>query len=443
MEKKIELTPKNIVSELNRYIISQEDAKKSVAISLKNRDRRKNVNDINMRNEITPKNVILIGPTGVGKTEIARRIAKIVNAPFIKVEATKYTEVGYVGKDVESIIRDLVEITFRKMKEEMYNEMRVKSQKIAYEKVAKKLKSYDKLNDKEKVKMIEDIKNGKYNNREIEIEKKLKPIPLPIIEIVGGNPDDNSNIGNIFEQMISNLDLSITKEKMKTTVKDGIKRYMEEDIEKHLNNELLKEKVIENVENNGIVFIDEIDKISERGGIDRGDVSRQGVQRDILPIIEGSTIMTQYGPVKTDHILFIAAGAFTQCSPSDMMPELQGRFPIKVKLKSLEKSDFIKILTEVEYNLLDQYKAMLLTDNVILNFSKSAIEMISEIAVKLNESIENIGARRLTTVVEKVLKDILFEAPYENDQKINIDGKFVKKIFRNEDAGENLDKFIL
>ncbi|MDR3260006.1 MAG: ATP-dependent protease ATPase subunit HslU [Fusobacteriaceae bacterium] len=443
MNKKIELTPKNIVNELNRYIISQEEAKKSVAISLKNRDRRKNVNDINMRNEITPKNVILIGPTGVGKTEIARRIAKIVNAPFIKVEATKYTEVGYVGKDVESIIRDLVEITFRKMKEEMYNELRTKSQKIAYKKIAKILKPYDTLNDKEKLEVIDDIKNGKYNNYEIEIEKKIKPIPLPIIEIVGGNIDENSNIGNVFEQMISNLDIGASKEKMKMTVKDGIKRYMEEDIEKHVNIDLLKEKVIENVENNGIVFIDEIDKISERGGIDRGDVSRQGVQRDILPIIEGSTIMTQYGPVKTDHILFIAAGAFTQSSPSDMMPELQGRFPIKVKLKNLEKIDFIKILTEVEYNLLDQYKAMLLTDNVVLNFSKSAIESISEIAVKLNESIENIGARRLATVVEKVLKDILFDAPYETDQKINIDGKFVKKIFRNEDAGENLDKFIL
>jgi len=346
---------------------------------------------------------------------------------------------------VESIIRDLVEITFRKMKEEMYNEMREKSKKRAFDKIVKALKPHDSLNEKEKTKLIGEIEAGKYDAHEIEIDRKIRPIPMPIIEIVGGSVDENGSIGSVFEQMIGNLEAGTAngKEKLKTSVKDGLKRYIEEDLEKHLNMELLKEKVIENVENNGIVFIDEIDKIAERGGFDRGDVSRQGVQRDILPIIEGSTIMTPYGPVKTDHILFIAAGAFTQSSPSDLMPELQGRFPIRVKLKSLDKEDFIKILTEVEYNLLDQYKAMLRTDRVTLNFTKNAIETISEIAVKLNDSVENIGARRLTTVVEQILKDILFEAPYGKEEKITIDAKFVKKIFKDETAGENLDKFIL
>ncbi|MDR1832649.1 MAG: ATP-dependent protease ATPase subunit HslU [Fusobacteriaceae bacterium] len=445
MSKKIELTPRGIVKELDKFIISQEEAKKYVAISLKNRDRRKSVSDPEMKNEITPKNVILIGPTGVGKSEIARRIARIVNAPFIKVEATKYTEVGYVGKDVESIIRDLVEITFRKMKEEMYNEMREISRKKAYEKVLKALKPKETLSEAEKTRLLGEIEAGKYDNREIEMDRKIRPVPMPIIEIVGGSIDENNNIGNVFEQMISNFEPGRKggREKLKLSVKDGIRRYIEEDLEKRLNLEALKERVIENVENNGIVFIDEIDKIAERGGIDRGDVSRQGVQRDILPIIEGSTIMTPYGPVKTDHILFIAAGAFTQSSPSDLMPELQGRFPIRVKLKSLDKEDFVKILTEVEYNLLDQYKAMLLTDNVKLSFTKNAIETISEIAVRLNDSVENIGARRLATVVEQILKDILFEAPYGREERVAIDARFVKRVFKDESAGENLDKFIL
>lgn len=432
-----ELTPKKILEELNKYIISQDEAKKNVAISLRNRDRRKMIADENMRKEITPKNIILIGSTGVGKTEIARRIAKIAKAPFLKVEATKYTEVGYVGKDVESIIKDLVSLTFRKMKEEKFNSLRNDSLDIAVEKVAKILKPYDTLNDNDKENIKRDIFDGKYDDVEIEIEKPRKDSEMPIIEVVSGSED----IGGFIDQMMSSLPGKLKK--FTTNVKNAISIFLDEEVEKKIDLESLAEEVIENVENNGIIFIDEIDKITEREGSGKGDVSRQGVQRDILPIVEGSTVMTKYGPVKTDHILFIAAGAFSQSSPSDLMPELQGRFPIRVKLKNLEKQDFVKILTEVEYNLLDQYKAMLAIDNVELNFTKGAIEKIAEITANQNDKIENIGARRLSAIIEELLRELMFEAPYEEKKKITIDVNFVKKVFKKEELEENLDKFIL
>lgn len=438
----MQFTPKEIVKELDKYIISQKEAKKSVAISLKNRDRRKKIKDVEMRREITPKNVILVGPTGVGKTEIARRIAKIVNAPFIKIEATKYTEVGYVGKDVESIIRDLTELTYRKMKEDLYNELREKSYGIVLETIAKKLKPYDSLIDSQKKKLIEEIKEGIHDDAEIEIERKNKHGNLPMIEIIGGGSFESVGIGNFLENMMGNIG-DLKKEKSLVTVKDAIKKLIEDDIDSKINIESLKSKVVENVENNGIVFIDEIDKIAERSGMERGEVSRQGVQRDILPIIEGSTVMTSFGPVKTDHILFIAAGAFTQSSPSDLMPELQGRFPIQVKLKSLEKGDFIKILTEVEYNLIDQYKAMLATDNVELVFEDNAIDEISKMAVKLNENVENVGARRLASIIEEILRTAMYEAPYKAKKKLFIDRKYIQKLYKKEKEKENLDKFIL
>lgn len=435
---KKELTPKKILEELNKYIISQDEAKKNVAISLRNRDRRKMIEDENLRKEITPKNIILIGSTGVGKTEIARRIAKIANAPFLKVEATKYTEVGYVGKDVESIIKDLVALTYRKMKEDKFNSLREQSFQIAVEKIAKLLKPYDTLNDSEKEKIVKDIIEGKYDDTEIEIDRPKKDNDIPIIEVVAGGGED---IGGFLDQMMSSLPNK--SKKFTTTVKNAISILLDEEVEKKIDLESLNNEVIENVENNGIIFIDEIDKITEREGGGKGDVSRQGVQRDILPIVEGSTVMTKFGPVKTDHILFIAAGAFSQSSPSDLMPELQGRFPIKIKLKNLEKEDFIKILTEVEYNLLDQYKAMLAVDNVELNFTKGAIEKIAEITVTQNEKVENIGARRLSAVIEELLREVMFEAPYEESKKINIDINFIKKIFKKEENEENLDKFIL
>lgn len=435
-----ELTPKKIVEELNKYIISQDEAKKNVAISLRNRDRRKMIGDENLRKEITPKNIILIGSTGVGKTEIARRIAKIANAPFLKVEATKYTEVGYVGKDVESIIKDLVSVTYRKMKEQKYIDLRDEVYDIALEKVAKILKPYDSLNDDEKEKIMSDINQGIYDDQEIEIEKTRKDMDMPIIEVVSGG-DEASGIGSILDQVMSNV--TGKNRKLTTNVKNAIEIFINEEVEKKLDLDSLNEEVIDNVENNGIIFIDEIDKIAERDGVGKGEVSRQGVQRDILPIVEGSTVMTKLGPVKTDHILFIAAGAFTQSSPSDLMPELQGRFPVRVKLKNLEKEDFIKILTDVEYNLLEQYKAMLATDNVELTFTKGAIERVAELTAQMNEKIENIGARRLASVIEELLREVMYEAPYEEKKKVNVDVNFIKKIFKKENEEENLDKYIL
>ena len=434
------LTPQKIVEELNKYIISQDEAKKYVAISLRNRDRRKSIDNEELRKEITPKNIILMGPTGVGKTEIARRIAKIANAPFLKVEATKYTEVGYVGKDVESIIKDLVSVTSRKMKEQKYIDLRDEVYNIALEKVAKILKPYDSLNDEEKEKIMEDINQGIYDDQEIEIEKTRKDMDMPIIEVVSGG-DEASGIGSILDQVMSNV--TGKNRKLTTNVKNAIEIFINEEVEKKLDLDSLNEEVIDNVENNGIIFIDEIDKIAERDGVGKGEVSRQGVQRDILPIVEGSTVMTKLGPVKTDHILFIAAGAFTQSSPSDLMPELQGRFPVRVKLKNLEKEDFIKILTDVEYNLLEQYKAMLATDNVELTFTKGAIERVAELTAQMNEKIENIGARRLASVIEELLREVMYEAPYEEKKKVNVDVNFVKKIFKKENEEENLDKYIL
>ena len=418
-----ELTPKKIVEELNKYIISQDEAKKNVAISL--------------RKEITPKNIILIGSTGVGKTEIARRIAKIANAPFLKVEATKYTEVGYVGKDVESIIKDLVALTYRKMKEEKYELLKLSSLDAAIERVAKILKPYDTLNDEDKEIIKKELAEGKYDHTEIEIDRPKKDNDIPIIEVISGSED----IGGLVDQMMSTLPGKLKK--MTTSVLNALNLFLEEEVEKKIDLEALAQEVVENVENNGIIFIDEIDKITEREGSGKGDVSRQGVQRDILPIVEGSTVMTKYGPVRTDHILFIAAGAFSQSSPSDLMPELQGRFPIRVKLQNLEKEDFVKILTEVEYNLLEQYKAMLSVDNVELTFTKGAIEKIAEITAIQNEKIENIGARRLASVVEELLRDIMFEAPYKEKKKISIDINFVKKVLKKEIEEESLDKFIL
>ena len=381
-----------------------------------------------------------MGPTGVGKTEIARRIAKIANAPFLKVEATKYTEVGYVGKDVESIIKDLVSVTSRKMKEQKYIDLRDEVYDIALEKVAKILKPYDSLNDEEKEKIMSDINQGIYDDQEIEIEKTKKDMDMPIIEVVSGG-DEASGIGSILDQVMSNV--TGKNRKLTTNVKNAIEIFINEEVEKKLDLDTLNEEVIDNVENNGIIFIDEIDKIAERDGVGKGEVSRQGVQRDILPIVEGSTVMTKLGPVKTDHILFIAAGAFTQSSPSDLMPELQGRFPVRVKLKNLEKEDFIKILTDVEYNLLEQYKAMLATDNVELTFTKGAIERVAELTAQMNEKIENIGARRLASVIEELLREVMYEAPYEEKKKVNVDVNFVKKIFKKENEEENLDKYIL
>lgn len=438
---KEDLIPKKIVEELNKYIISQEDAKKNVAISLRNRYRRKQILDMKLKNEITPKNIILIGPTGVGKTEIARRLAILTNSPFIKVEATKYTEVGYVGKDVESMIKDLVSITFNKLKSKKIETLRKKYKESTFLKVAKLIKPYGTINPDEKNILLKEIKSGKYNNQEVEVEKHQNS-DTPMVEVFAtGNESDEDGVKGIIDNIMSSFPGG-KKKIVKMSVKNAIEYFLRTEIEQNIDLEELKPLAVEKVEEDGIVFIDEIDKIAEREG-SNSEVSRQGVQRDILPIIEGTTVMTKYGSVRTEHILFIAAGAFTQASPSDLMPELQGRFPIKVRLNTLSKDDFVKILTEIDFNLLTQYKELLKTDKVNLSFTKGAIEEIAEVAIDLNEEIENIGARRLAAVIEKILNDIMFEAPYEEETTIKIGKKDVVKIFSYNFVEENLDNYIL
>lgn len=442
------LTPKKIVEELDKYIISQDDAKKNVAISLRNRYRRKEIKDDILRHEIMPKNIILIGPTGVGKTEIARRLAKIANAPFIKVEATKYTEVGYVGKDVESMIKDLVSLTFRMVKDEKIESLKENYLPIIYDKIIKKIKPYGNINEDEKNEIINEIKNGVYNDYQVEIE--ITPISqhMPsVIEVYSGGQGDESaggNIQDILGDLMSNFPGMKKKKKKMLKVKDAIEYLLKEEIEEKLDKDELIPEVIERVEQDGIIFIDEIDKIAERESGSRGEVSRQGVQRDILPIVEGTTVMTKYGPVKTDHILFIAAGAFSIAKPSDLMPELQGRFPIKVNLKSLVKEDFIKILTQVDNNLLYQYKKLLEVEKVNIEFTPEAISEIADYSIYLNEKIENIGARRLASVIEEVLKNIMYDAPYGNENiNIIIDKNYVDENLKKIGKKENLNDYIL
>lgn len=441
------LTPKKIVQELDKYIISQDDAKKNVAISLRNRFRRKSIENIELKEEIMPKNIILIGPTGVGKTEIARRLAKIANAPFIKVEATKYTEVGYVGKDVESMIKDLVAITYNMVKDEKIEEVKEKYIDSVYEKIAEKIKPYYKINDNDKIDILAKIKNGEFDESEVEFELKNSNVS-PVIEVYsnGNQNDDVNNIQELIGDLMSNFSGEKKNKIKKMKVKDAVNYLLKESIEEELDKEELSFEVIERVEQDGIVFIDEIDKIAEREGNGRGDVSRQGVQRDILPIVEGTTVMTKFGPVKTDHILFIAAGAFSMAKPSDLMPELQGRFPVRVNLKSLEKDDFIKILTEIENNLIIQYKELLKVDGVNLEITSEGIEKIAEYAIELNEKVENIGARRLATILEEVLREYMFEAPYEAGngiKKIKIAAKDVELKMGKKIKKENLNNYIL
>ena len=434
-------TPKKIVEELDKYIISQEEAKKSVAISLRNRYRRKLVENKELSKEITPKNIILVGPTGVGKTEIARRLAKVSNSPFLKVEATKFTEVGYVGKDVESMIKDLVNITFRMVKGEKFDSLKEKVSPLVKEKLIKKLRPFE-VNDGEKKLLLEALEKGEFDDEEVEVDKAPLKSEGPVIEVFGGPINEGEGIQDVLDNLMKDLGGKKTKT-VKMKVKEAISYMIKEEIDNNLDLDELGPEVIKRVEDNGIIFIDEIDKIADREGFGRGEVSRQGVQRDILPIVEGTTVMTKYGPCRTDHILFIAAGAFTMSSPSDLMPELQGRFPVRVKLKSLTKEDFVKILTQVENNLLEQYIEMLKVDKVILSFTKTGIERIAEVAMEINDSIENIGARRLHTVLERLLEDIMYEAPYDEEKTIKISKKEVDKVYTSAQKSENLNDYIL
>ena len=434
------MIPREIVKELDKYIVSQDEAKKNLAISLRNRYRRQNIKDENMRKEITPKNIILMGSTGVGKTELARRLAKITNSPFLKVEATKYTEVGYVGKDVESIIKDIVALTVKRVKSEETEKLREKYYDLAVEKVAKLINNLDTLDDEFKNNLVEHIKSGKFDDAVVEMDKSQYEQRGPVIEIMGYS--EANDIENVLQNVMS-LGENKKPKKSKVKVKDAITMIINKEIENNLDNEAIGMEAIKRVEENGIIFIDEIDKIAATNNAGRGEVSRQGVQRDILPIIEGTTVMTKFGAVRTEHILFIAAGAFSEASFSDLMPELQGRFPLVVEMEDLTQKDFVKILTDIDYNLIEQYKSLLAVDNVELNFSKTAIEKIAEYAYDQNCNVENIGARRLAGVIELILRDVMFEAPYEEKKKVNIDKKMVDKILKFDTEEENLDKYIL
>lgn len=417
-----DLTPREIVSELDRFIIGQHDAKRAVAVALRNRWRRKQLGD-DLRDEVYPKNILMIGPTGVGKTEISRRLAKLARAPFLKVEATKFTEVGYVGRDVEQIIRDLVDAAIVMTREHMRDDVKTKAHLAAEERVINAIAGSD-ARDSTREMFRKKLKSGELDATEIELEVADTTNPFGGMEIPGqpGNGAGMMNLGDIFGKALGNRTV-----RRKMTVAQSYEVLIGEEADKLLDDETVKKSAISAVEDSGIVFLDEIDKVCARSDARGAEVSREGVQRDLLPLIEGTTVSTSHGPVKTDHILFIASGAFHIAKPSDLLPELQGRLPIRVELRGLTENDFVRILTETDNALTRQYTALMGTENVAVSFTEDGIAALAKIAADVNQSVENIGARRLYTVLERVFEDLSFHAPDRGGQDVVVDEAFVNE----------------
>ncbi len=433
------LSPREIVSELDRYVIGQKEAKKAVAVALRNRWRRQALSD-EMRDEVLPKNILMIGPTGVGKTEISRRLSKLAEAPFIKVEATRFTEVGYVGRDVEQIVRDLIEIAIAMEREKKRKEVKAKAELKAEDKVLDALVG-NKASVATKESFRKRLRNGDLDNNEIEIEVQEKASGLQSFEIPGmpGGNVGMVNLGDILGKSMGNK----KGKKKKMTVKESHDILVAQESDKMIEEDKIIKEAKKTTEENGIVFLDEIDKVSARSDRVGGDVSREGVQRDLLPLIEGTTVSTKHGPIKTDHILFIASGAFQLAKPSDLLPELQGRLPIRVELNALNEDDFKRILKEPDNSLIKQYKELLKTESVNLVFTDDGIDMLAKISAEVNSSVENIGARRLHTIIEKVLDDISFNATDKAGETITVDEKYVSDNLGNLVKDTDLSKFIL
>lgn len=440
-----QMTPREIVQELDKHIVGQDEAKRAVAIALRNRWRRVQV-DEPLRSEITPKNILMIGPTGVGKTEISRRLAKLARAPFIKVEATKFTEVGYVGREVDSIIRDLMDVSIKMIREEAMSKVRHRAEDAAEERILDALlpppsvgfTSDNKPTDTDtRQKFRKMLREGSLDNKEIEIEIQALPMGVEIMA-----PPGMEEMTSQLQGMFQNLGGRRTKTR-KLKVKEAFRHLTDEEAAKMLDDEELKTRALEAVEQHGIVFLDELDKVTRSSGTVGADVSREGVQRDLLPLVEGSTVNTKYGMVKTDHVLFIASGAFHASKPSDLIPELQGRFPIRVELKSLTTEDFVRILTEPDASLTSQYIALLDTEDVQLQFAESGVRRLAEIAFQVNENTENIGARRLHTVMERLLETISFEASDKSGSKLTVDAGYVDDHLAELAKDEDLSRYIL
>ena len=429
-----QMTPREIVQELDKHIIGQDEAKRAVAIALRNRWRRVQV-DEPLRSEITPKNILMIGPTGVGKTEISRRLARLARAPFIKVEATKFTEVGYVGREVDSIVRDLMDTAVKMTREEAMSKVRFRAEDAAEERVLDALVSD--AGDDTRQKFRKMLREGKLDDKEIEVEIQAMPVGVEIMA-----PPGMEEMTSQLQGMFQNLG-GHRRQTRKLKVKDAFRHLSDEEAARLVDEEELKAQALEAVEQHGIVFLDEIDKVARRSDTQGADVSREGVQRDLLPLVEGSTVNTKYGMVRTDHILFIASGAFHVSKPSDLIPELQGRFPIRVELKSLSVDDFVRILTEPDASLTAQYGALLDTEEVQLEFVESGVRRIAEVAYQVNENTENIGARRLHTVMERLLETVSFEASDKSGMRLTIDAGYVDDHLAELARDEDLSRYIL